>query len=149
MREGRYAEALASLGRINKAFERRAEVDALIERAKLAKAKDEEEERAERERLASRKFVTISSEQLAKKILYAVPNEHEFFDTKYKGKYVRWRAKYERVGLTVEFVASGGRYSALSCDDFDPAHDDVARADLFARANRQTQLAIRVVQPDP
>ena len=79
--------------------------------------------REERKRLDARRFIGVSPDALAERMLAAVPNHDEVFETKYQGKYVHWRGKYERRGIIVEFVASAGTWSAFSCKDFDPTQE--------------------------
>jgi hypothetical protein len=91
---------------------------------RAAEREDKARQTEERKRLRARHFVSISPDALAFKLKSAWPDWEQVFETKYKDNYVRWRGKYERKGMMlVEFIANGGRLSAFSCKDFDPAQE--------------------------
>jgi len=85
--------------------------------------------RENRPRLAKRKFTRTSPERLARKLL-STNNSQMLFDERYKNKYVRWNAKWERTGLTVKLVASTGELSSISCKEYDEVHDPVKFSDV-------------------
>jgi hypothetical protein len=115
-------------------------VDKKAAEAEKAAAKQAAAE--ERARLAERKFIGAGPEAVAMAIL-AKNDPDELWDTQYAGKYVRWTAKWERTGVLVKFVASTGDYTALSCKDFDPAHDPAKFDDpkLYDKISVEGRLA--------
>jgi hypothetical protein len=77
----------------------------------------------EKKRLAARKFISVGAEWIADQLAQKNDPE-ELWGTAFEGKYVRWQGKFERKGMMlVEFIATTGDYTSLSCKDFDPAHD--------------------------
>ena len=69
----------------------------------------------QKERLKARDFTKIKPERLAKQVLGT--NDFQMvWDTKYEGKYVRWKGKFERKGMAVvKFIATTGEISSMSC----------------------------------
>ena len=89
------------------------------------------------DRPEKRRFVKLSSEKLAEKLLLK-NDPDELWETRYQRKYVRWRGKWERKGVTVEFVASGGDLSSFSCKEFGPDHD----ASKFVAVGRWDKIRV-------
>jgi hypothetical protein len=112
--------------------------------ASSADAKAEEAQRKveEKKRLAARQFISMQPIALAQQ-LGARNDPDELWGTQYRGKFVRWTAKYERKGHIVEFVASTGDFTSLSCKDFDPAHDPARFDDVqqWSRISVEGRLA--------
>jgi hypothetical protein len=88
------------------------------------------EKQAEADRLKARVFLkTPQPDQFTVNLWQALSSTGDpdmLWETKYKGKFIRWNAKYEREAFIVKFVASAGESTSISCKDFDIAHDGAA-----------------------